>query len=88
MAPSTVIVLALDKTVMTPEFSKRIVENRRRYAERWGYEVFIRDLGEYKMGNPYDFKDAKGKVRGYEKVCLPIISRKKEKKKGRQEGNS
>ncbi|KAF3911490.1 hypothetical protein ABW20_dc0106825 [Dactylellina cionopaga] len=66
-APSVVLVVALDKTTMSTAFSKRIIENRRRYAEKWGYEVFTGDMSEYEAGNEYDFKDGAGKTRHYAK---------------------
>ncbi|KAF3933309.1 hypothetical protein ABW19_dt0201005 [Dactylella cylindrospora] len=74
-APTTVLVVAVDKASMTTAFQKKIVENRKRYAERWGYNIFVRDIGEYAAGNEYQFKDAKGKVRTYEKTFnkLPLV---------------
>lgn len=73
--PSVVLVVALDKNTLSPAYSKRILENRKRYAEKWGYEVFARDLGDYEAGNEYQFKDGAGKIRHYSKSYnkLPII---------------
>ncbi|KAK6528348.1 hypothetical protein TWF281_009591 [Arthrobotrys megalospora] len=73
--PPVVLVVALDKNTLSSAFSKRILENRKRYAEKWGYEVFARDLGDYEAGNEYQFKDGAGKVRHYSKSYnkLPLI---------------
>ncbi|EPS44983.1 hypothetical protein H072_1030 [Dactylellina haptotyla CBS 200.50] len=74
-APPVVIVVALDKSSMSAAYSKRILENRKRYADKWGYEIFARDLGEYEAGNEYNFKDGLGKTRHYLKSFnkLPMI---------------
>ncbi|KAK6360283.1 hypothetical protein TWF730_006431 [Orbilia blumenaviensis] len=74
-APTVVLVVALDKSTMSSAYTKRILENRRRYADKWGYEVFARDLGDYEAGNEYQFKDGAGKMRHYLKNYnkLPLI---------------
>ncbi|KAK6535405.1 hypothetical protein TWF694_001866 [Orbilia ellipsospora] len=74
-APSVVLVLALDKSTMSAGYSKKILENRKRYAAKWGYEVFAGDLGEYEAGNEYNFKDGTGNTRHYLKSFnkLPLM---------------
>ncbi|KAF3910729.1 hypothetical protein ABW21_db0208939 [Orbilia brochopaga] len=74
-APPVVIVVAVDKKTMSTAYGERILENRRRYAAKWGYEVFVGDLNVYSAGNEYDFKDATGQTREYPKSFnkLPII---------------
>ncbi|EGX47914.1 hypothetical protein AOL_s00081g241 [Orbilia oligospora ATCC 24927] len=73
--PPVVLIVALDKNSLSSAYSKRILENRKRYAEKWGYEVFAGDLGDYEAGNEYQFKDGAGKLRHYSKTFnkLPII---------------
>ncbi|KAK6359384.1 hypothetical protein TWF696_000544 [Orbilia brochopaga] len=74
-APPVVLVVAVDKKGMSSVYSERILENRRRYAAKWGYEVFVGDLGAYSAGNEYDFKDGSGQTREYSKSFnkLPMI---------------
>ncbi|EWC47566.1 hypothetical protein DRE_03186 [Drechslerella stenobrocha 248] len=64
-APTAVLVVAVDPKTMSTEYCDRIVENRRRYAARWGYEVFVGDLGAYTGGNEYSFRDNQGQLRTY-----------------------
>ncbi|KAF3915013.1 hypothetical protein AA313_de0209193 [Arthrobotrys entomopaga] len=74
-APAVVLVLALDKSTMSAGYSRKILENRKRYAAKWGYEVFAGDLGDYEAGNEYNFKDGAGKTRHYLKSFnkLPLM---------------
>ncbi|KAJ6260232.1 hypothetical protein Dda_4456 [Drechslerella dactyloides] len=74
-APPVVLVVAVDKKVMSSAYGERILDNRRRYAAKWGYEVFVGDLNVYTAGNEYDFRDGTGQTREYPKSFnkLPIV---------------
>jgi len=49
-APESVIVVMLDRANMTSEYSNQIIENRKKYAERHGYSLFVKDSGDYQDG--------------------------------------
>ncbi|TGZ79748.1 hypothetical protein EX30DRAFT_342098 [Ascodesmis nigricans] len=49
-APSTVMVMVLNRTAASSEMISKIISNRNEYAHEHGYAVFMKDVSDYPIG--------------------------------------